>query len=108
MAEDAEITNSKRHVAIVGGGICGLYSAYYLSKDARFKVSLFEASDYWGGRIKQTKMGNSMIDLGAEFIHGEKNILHDLYTKTLGLDTILFSYSESESESDEEESSDEE
>ena len=35
---DEEI--KKFHVAIVGGGICGLYSAYHLSKNARFKVSL--------------------------------------------------------------------
>jgi len=105
---DEEIKTKKFHVAIVGGGISGLYSAYHLSKNAKFKVSLIEASNYWGGRIKQIKMGNSMIDLGAEFIHGEKNILHDLYTKTLGLDTILFSYSDSESESEEEEMSDKE
>ena len=34
-------------IAVIGSGISGLSSAYYLSK--KFKVDLFEQEDYFGG-----------------------------------------------------------
>jgi protoporphyrinogen oxidase len=44
------------HIAIVGGGIAGLASAYYAHKkaaslDIPLKISLLEADSYWGGKI---------------------------------------------------------
>eukprot|EP00927_Polykrikos_kofoidii_P018235 TRINITY_DN18413_c0_g1_i1.p1 TRINITY_DN18413_c0_g1~~TRINITY_DN18413_c0_g1_i1.p1 ORF type:complete len:615 (-),score=89.05 TRINITY_DN18413_c0_g1_i1:122-1966(-) len=40
-------------VAVLGGGIAGLYSAFRLADKAN--VCLFEANDYFGGRIKDEK-----------------------------------------------------
>ena len=45
-------------IAVIGSGISGLSSAYYLSK--KFKVDLYEKDNYFGGHsytynIKKTK-----------------------------------------------------
>jgi oxygen-dependent protoporphyrinogen oxidase len=47
---------SSYHVAIIGGGIAGLSTAYYLQKGGRaagldVRYTLLEASDRWGGHI---------------------------------------------------------
>ena len=42
-------------VAIIGGGIAGLYCLYRLLRDSNYKnknIKLFEASDHLGGRIE--------------------------------------------------------
>lgn len=48
---------SLRHVVIVGGGIAGLSTAWYLRKAAReagieLQITVLESSDRWGGKIR--------------------------------------------------------
>lgn len=44
--------NNPKHVAVIGGGITGLSSAWYLLKQARdVRISLLESSNRWGGKI---------------------------------------------------------
>lgn len=48
--------DSARHVVIIGGGITGLSTAWYLTKEARqqgvdLHVTVLEGSDRWGGKI---------------------------------------------------------
>ena len=57
----------KKKLAIIGSGIAGLSSAYFLQND--FDVTLFEKNDYLGGhantRKVQDSQGNSIpIDTG--------------------------------------------
>ena len=43
-------------IAVVGSGISGLSSAYYLSK--KHKVDLFERDDHFGGHAYTLKIPN--------------------------------------------------
>lgn len=43
---------TQKNIAIVGGGISGLVSAYELSEDAKLKITVIEASDSCGGKMK--------------------------------------------------------
>lgn len=53
-------------VAIVGGGIGGLYTAWRLMRSTKLKIALFEASDRFGGRYHTVLMpGGFAADLGA-------------------------------------------
>jgi len=47
-----EMKNSKKDIAIIGGGISGLVSAFELSEDPRLNISLIEGSDTCGGKMK--------------------------------------------------------
>lgn len=63
------------HVAVLGAGLSGLVAAYYLKK-AGIRVSVYEASDMAGGRIRTanglladgitTELGGEFIDTGHE------------------------------------------
>lgn len=75
--------NKKRHVVIVGGGMAGLMAARELlstSNNNNTRVTLVEASDYFGGRIRgnTTFIPNHVVELGAEYIHGKKTLLTTL------------------------------
>eukprot|EP01100_Stratorugosa_tubuloviscum_P009518 TRINITY_DN3990_c1_g1_i1.p1 TRINITY_DN3990_c1_g1~~TRINITY_DN3990_c1_g1_i1.p1 ORF type:complete len:452 (-),score=209.65 TRINITY_DN3990_c1_g1_i1:56-1411(-) len=69
----------KVNVAIVGSGISGLWAAKLLNDSSKFTsktLSVLEAADYVGGRIKQDfNFVNFGLDLGAEFIHGSNTVL---------------------------------
>ncbi|XP_048585913.1 amine oxidase [flavin-containing] B [Nematostella vectensis] len=69
-------------VAVVGGGVAGLAAAASLI-DKGFDVKLLEAADYFGGRVMQALPfpGFAPVDLGAEFIHGDRTILNDIARK---------------------------
>ncbi len=67
----------KRKVVIVGGGITGLASAYYLQKEIKerdlpFEVKLFEASDRFGGVINTVKKDGFIIEKGPDSILARK------------------------------------
>jgi len=54
------------HVVVIGGGISGLAAAWYLSKDDRATVTLLEASDEVGGKLRVRDVGGVSVDVGAE------------------------------------------
>ncbi|HEY3292686.1 MAG TPA: protoporphyrinogen oxidase [Candidatus Nanopelagicaceae bacterium] len=69
MAPDPdEIEITQPTVAVVGGGISGLMCARRLSQRG-VRVILFEASANLGGQIRNAKIAEHDIDLGAEAIH---------------------------------------
>jgi monoamine oxidase len=65
-------------VIIIGAGAAGLYAGYILkSKGIDFEI--LEASNSIGGRMgKLTSFSDYTIDTGAQWLHGENNILGDL------------------------------
>ena len=58
-------------IAIIGGGIAGLSSAYYLNKLALergedLEITLFESADYWGGKIKTILEDGFVVEGGPD------------------------------------------
>jgi len=56
-------------LAVIGGGIAGLTSAYRL-RSAGFDVTVFEERDRVGGRMWSVRKGDYLMDLGAAFYLG--------------------------------------
>ncbi len=52
-------------VAVIGGGLAGLTAAYDLTS-AGIDVTVFEASDRWGGKIHSAPVGDRMVDAGPD------------------------------------------
>jgi Flavin containing amine oxidoreductase len=75
------------HVVIIGGGMAGLLSAKELLKDNKScgRVTLVEQSGRLGGRVRAAESpAGSVVDLGAEFIHGQGTVLTDLIQELFG------------------------
>lgn len=73
-------------VIVVGGGVSGLYTAHLIkARQPNAKLIVVEAASRLGGRIL-TKEGFAPwpVDLGGEFIHGEKT-LHKKFCDDHGL-----------------------
>lgn len=85
-----DIINSD--TVIVGGGITGLYACYKLKqlKDSNHSISLFEATNRFGGRIETVEMGGFLAEYGPmRFEKMAQPLLMDLITE-LGLETKHF------------------
>eukprot|EP01035_Chromulina_nebulosa_P003215 gene3215-4377_t len=61
------------NVAICGSGIAGSMTAYVLSKDSRFAVTVFEAGRGPGGRSSTRRAGDFVFDHGAQYISYPKD-----------------------------------
>src|SRR3954462_2593092 len=55
---------------VIGAGMAGLTAARRLA-EARKSTLLVEASERVGGRVWTTRGTGDVIELGAEFVHGE-------------------------------------
>lgn len=65
-------TKVPKHIGIIGAGAAGLMAARELKK-AGHEVIIYEARDRLGGRIHtHHEMASYPIELGAEYIHGDK------------------------------------
>ena len=65
------MSGAKGAVVVIGAGMAGLTTAYHLAK-AGHKVMVLEARDRVGGRILTLCDSGMPIEVGAEFVHGEK------------------------------------
>jgi monoamine oxidase len=69
-------------VLIIGAGVAGLYAGYLL-KENGINFQILEASSNHGGRVgKLSTFADFPIDLGAQWLHGNNNILGDLIKKS--------------------------
>ncbi|XP_051935483.1 peroxisomal N(1)-acetyl-spermine/spermidine oxidase [Hippocampus zosterae] len=57
-------------IVIIGCGISGIAAAHRLIKAGFNHVRIIEATGRSGGRIKTGKFGNSIVEIGANWIHG--------------------------------------
>ena len=56
-----------KHILIIGGGISGLSSAYFLLKKApTLRVTVLEAGEYWGGKIRTERVDGFVIEGGPD------------------------------------------
>lgn len=75
-----------KKVAIIGAGITGLASAYYLKQqNPNIDVTIYESSNRPGGKIQSYRQDGYMIELGPESYLGRKTIMTDL-AKDIGLE----------------------
>ena len=62
-------TLPSKHVVIIGGGITGLSTAYYLQKEAEsnnITYTLLEKSDRWGGKIYTDEVDDFVVEGGPD------------------------------------------
>jgi len=82
----------KKRAVIIGGGVAGL-SAAHLLVGAGCEVTLLEAKPHLGGRIHTITAGAQLIELGAEFLHGESQPMLDvIQAGELSTDTVSTDY----------------
>ena len=65
------------HITIIGGGIAGLATAFYLEKKAReqgreIQYVLLEGSERWGGKIATESVGGFLIEGGPDLLLTQK------------------------------------
>jgi monoamine oxidase len=73
-----EDVNFDGTVLIIGAGAAGLYAGYLLNSMG-IKFQILEASDHIGGRMgKLSGFADYTIDTGAQWLHGQNNLLGDL------------------------------
>lgn len=66
-------------IVIIGAGPAGISALAKLIENGYTNITLLEASDRIGGRIRSVPYKNGYIDLGAQFIHGAKgNIVYEM------------------------------
>ena len=71
------MTSQPHHVVIIGGGIAGLATAYYLQKEAQAQnrpltYTLIEKSETFGGKIT-TNTANGFVIEGGLILSSAKN-----------------------------------
>lgn len=66
-------------IVIVGAGAAGIAAASKLLENGFDDVKILEAEDRIGGRICSVELQGSMLDLGAQWVHGEGgNIVYEM------------------------------
>lgn len=65
-------------ILIVGAGISGMSALSKLLENGYNNVTLLEASNRIGGRIATVPFASNVVDLGAQWVHGEDgNVIYD-------------------------------
>lgn len=62
-----------KEVVIVGGGVSGLAAASHLCQNGICNITILEAGDRLGGRLRSDQFHGVLIQRGAQFIHGQTN-----------------------------------
>lgn len=79
-------TPQTARIVIIGSGPSGIAAATRLIEQGFQHVSILEAENRIGGRINTIPFADSVVDLGAQWCHGEKNNV--VYEKVKDLDLV--------------------
>ncbi|KAK0159138.1 hypothetical protein PV328_010060 [Microctonus aethiopoides] len=81
----------KPTILIIGAGAAGIAAACRLIENGLENVLILEAKNRIGGRIYTTEFADNVIELGAQWVHGEKsNVVYDLANKRGSLATSSY------------------
>ncbi|XP_051157740.1 spermine oxidase-like [Leptopilina boulardi] len=72
-------------VIIVGAGVSGIAAASKLFQNGFKNIKILEAENKIGGRIYTTQFKNYVVDLGAQWVHGEEGNIALEIVQPLGL-----------------------
>ncbi|XP_053663422.1 spermine oxidase-like [Anopheles marshallii] len=73
-------------IIIVGAGAAGIAAASRLYQKGFKSITILEASQRFGGRIYTTPFGGGIVELGAQWCHGEEgNVVYQLASVYSGL-----------------------
>ena len=77
-------------VAIIGGGLTGLSSAYYMGKAfPDWEIHVLESSNRWGGKVQTKRRDGYVVEVGPDSYLARKTSMTDL-VQELGLgDTLV-------------------
>ena len=68
-----------RKIAIIGSGIGGLSSAYFLFKSHKnLSIDIYEKNDHLGGRMSTFDANGIKVDLGASFFIKENKLINEI------------------------------
>ncbi|XP_052843912.1 spermine oxidase [Drosophila gunungcola] len=79
-------TKETTRIAIIGAGVSGIATATRLLEQGFKNITLFESEDRIGGRINTIPFANNVIDLGAQWCHGEQGNV--VFEKVKDLDVL--------------------
>ncbi|XP_001957705.2 probable polyamine oxidase 5 [Drosophila ananassae] len=79
-------TKETARIVIIGAGASGIAAATRLLEQGFKHVTVFEAEDRIGGRINTIPFGENVMDLGAQWCHGEGGNV--VYEKVKDLDVL--------------------
>jgi len=68
-------------IAIVGGGIAGLYSAMRLIEEGCLNIVLYEKSSRFGGKVKSEEVDNEVLEHGAWRISPNHTLVNNMISK---------------------------
>lgn len=78
-------------ILIVGAGLSGISAAANLVENGFKDIVILEAEDRIGGRIHSIDYGSGKIDLGGQWIHGEKNnVIYEMMKGNFDLGKTAF------------------
>ncbi|WP_164659969.1 FAD-dependent oxidoreductase [Tropicibacter sp. Alg240-R139] len=86
LAADAVDETEAASVAVVGAGVSGLSAASQLEREG-YRVTVFEARNRIGGRIRTDNRLGVPLDLGASWLHGTRGNPLTAITEQLGIPT---------------------
>ena len=70
---NAKSVKKNPKIIIVGAGLSGLTAAVKLIENGFDDIMILEAENRIGGRIHSVEFNEGFVDLGGQWVHGEKN-----------------------------------
>lgn len=78
-------------IIIIGSGLSGFAAARRLMDNDFTNIVILEAENRIGGRINSIPFSDGMIDLGAQWVHGQKNnIIYEMTRNMFSFGTTPF------------------
>ncbi|XP_037036759.1 spermine oxidase-like [Bradysia coprophila] len=76
---ESAAVNSEKSIVIIGSGPSGIAAATRLLSNGFKNVTILEAENRFGGRINTIQYGANVLDMGAQWCHGEVgNVVYEM------------------------------